>query len=89
MRPNATSGNPGHTYRFYNGSYGTPAYSFGDGMSYTTFTQVCKDTHSHFGVAPCVRLHSFTCFVWPVCDCVRRVCLWRRRRCPRTPCRRS
>jgi hypothetical protein len=34
MRPNATSGNPGRTYRFYNG---TPVFSFGDGLSYSTF----------------------------------------------------
>ncbi len=29
MRPNATSGNPGHTYRFYTG---TPVYPFGSGL---------------------------------------------------------
>ena len=29
MRPNATSGNPGHTYRFYTG---TPVYAFGTGL---------------------------------------------------------
>ncbi len=29
MRPNATSGNPGHTYRFYTG---TPIYPFGTGL---------------------------------------------------------
>ncbi len=29
MRPNATTGNPGHTYRFYTG---TPVYPFGAGL---------------------------------------------------------
>jgi hypothetical protein len=29
MRPNTTSGNPGHTYRFYTG---TPVYAFGTGL---------------------------------------------------------
>merc|ERR1711907_738598 len=37
MRPNATSGNPGRSYRFYTG---TPVFKFGEGMSYSTF-----DTH--------------------------------------------
>jgi hypothetical protein len=31
MRANVTSGNPGHTYRFYTG---TPVYPFGFGLSY-------------------------------------------------------
>jgi len=35
MRPNATAGTPGRTYRFYTG---TPVYPFGSGMSYTTFS---------------------------------------------------
>ena len=35
MRPNATSGNPGRSYRFYTG--GDEVYKFGDGLSYTTF----------------------------------------------------
>jgi hypothetical protein len=35
MRPNATSGNPGRTYRFYTGQ---PVYEFGFGLSYTNFT---------------------------------------------------
>jgi len=35
MRANATSGNPGHTYRFYTG---TPVYPFGHGLSYSNFT---------------------------------------------------
>ena len=34
MRPNATTGNPGRTYRFYTGD---PVFRFGEGMSYTTF----------------------------------------------------
>lgn len=35
MRPNPTTGFPGRTYRFYKGP---TVFSFGDGMSYTTFT---------------------------------------------------
>ena len=31
MRPNATTGNPGHTYRFYTGN---PVYPFGAGLRY-------------------------------------------------------
>ena len=34
MRPNAATGHPGRTYRFYTG---TPVYEFGHGISYTTF----------------------------------------------------
>ena len=34
VRPNATTGNPGRTHRFYTGN---PVYKFGDGMGYTTF----------------------------------------------------
>merc|ERR1712100_833683 len=34
MRPNATSGNPGRSYRFYTGP---TVFSFGDGFSYTSF----------------------------------------------------
>jgi len=34
MRPNNRTGNPGRTYRFYNG---TAVYEFGTGLSYTTF----------------------------------------------------
>ena len=34
MRPNATSGNPGHTYKFY---LGQPVYPFGSGLTYSTF----------------------------------------------------
>jgi hypothetical protein len=34
MRPNATTGNPGRTHRFYTGE---PVYAFGDGMGYTSF----------------------------------------------------
>jgi len=35
MRPNASTGNPGHTYKFYTG---TPVYEFGTGLSYSQFT---------------------------------------------------
>jgi beta-glucosidase-like glycosyl hydrolase len=35
MRPNASSPNPGRTYRFFTG---TPVYPFGYGLSYTNFT---------------------------------------------------
>jgi len=35
MRPNASNGNPGRTYRFYTG---TPVYAFGTGLSYTNFS---------------------------------------------------
>jgi hypothetical protein len=35
MRPNATTGNPGRTYRFYTGQ---AVYEYGSGLSYTTFT---------------------------------------------------
>jgi len=35
MRPNASNGNPGRTYRFYTG---TPVYPFGFGLHYTNFT---------------------------------------------------
>ena len=35
MRPNATANYPGRTYRFYTGN---AIYSFGDGLSYTTFS---------------------------------------------------
>lgn len=34
MRPDPVTGNPGRGYRFYTGK---PVYSFGDGLSYTTF----------------------------------------------------
>ena len=34
FRPNAITGNPGRTHRFYTG---TPVYSFGDGLSYSRF----------------------------------------------------
>jgi beta-glucosidase-like glycosyl hydrolase len=37
MRPNASSNNPGRSYRFYTG---TPVYAFGDGLSYTNFSVV-------------------------------------------------
>jgi len=37
MRPNASNGNPGRTYRFYTG---TPVYEFGTGLSYTNFSVV-------------------------------------------------
>jgi len=34
MRPNATTGNPGRSHRFYTG---TPVFAFGEGLSYTAF----------------------------------------------------
>lgn len=34
MRPNATTGNPGRSHRFYQG---TPVFAFGEGLSYTSF----------------------------------------------------
>ena len=37
VRPNSTTGNPGRGYRFY---MGDPVYSFGAGLSYTTFDHV-------------------------------------------------
>jgi len=37
VRPNATTGNPGRTHRFYTGK---PVYKFGAGMSYATFSYV-------------------------------------------------
>lgn len=45
MRPNASNGNPGRTYRFFTG---TPVYEFGTGLSYTNFTYKWisnKETH--------------------------------------------
>ena len=35
MRPNASTGSPGRTYMFYTGS---PVFSFGQGLSYTSFS---------------------------------------------------
>ena len=35
MRPNASTGYPGRTYRFYTGK---TLYEFGDGLSFTTFS---------------------------------------------------
>ena len=37
MRPDDSSGYPGRTYRFYTG--GDEVFRFGDGLTYTTFTQ--------------------------------------------------
>jgi beta-glucosidase-like glycosyl hydrolase len=42
MRPNAETGNPGRSYRFYNGS---TVFSFGDGLSYTTLEHSVSMTH--------------------------------------------
>jgi hypothetical protein len=42
MRPNAETGNPGRSYRFYNGD---TVFSFGDGLSYTTFQHSVSMTH--------------------------------------------
>ena len=36
-RPNATTGNPGRTYRFYADKRAPPVYTFGAGLSYTSF----------------------------------------------------
>eukprot|EP01060_Flectonema_neradi_P015965 TRINITY_DN225_c0_g1_i1.p1 TRINITY_DN225_c0_g1~~TRINITY_DN225_c0_g1_i1.p1 ORF type:complete len:751 (+),score=186.03 TRINITY_DN225_c0_g1_i1:68-2320(+) len=35
FRPNASTNNPGRTYRFFTG---TPVYAYGSGLSYTTFS---------------------------------------------------
>eukprot|EP00463_Aulacantha_scolymantha_P005488 TRINITY_DN684_c0_g1_i4.p1 TRINITY_DN684_c0_g1~~TRINITY_DN684_c0_g1_i4.p1 ORF type:complete len:399 (-),score=85.02 TRINITY_DN684_c0_g1_i4:105-1301(-) len=40
MRPNASSHNPGRTYRFYTGK---AVYDFGTGLSYTTFSYSSSD----------------------------------------------
>jgi hypothetical protein len=45
MRPNATSNNPGRTYRFYEG---TPVYPFGYGLSYTNFNFTFPDSSALF-----------------------------------------
>jgi len=42
MRPNAETGNPGRSYRFYTGP---TVFSFGDGLSYTTFEHSVTMTH--------------------------------------------
>ena len=39
MRPDAATGYPGRTHRFYTG---TPLWSFGTGLSYTTFARAIK-----------------------------------------------
>jgi len=39
MRPNATTGCPGRTYRFFTGE---PVFKFGEGMSYTTFEATAR-----------------------------------------------
>ena len=39
-RPNATTGNPGRTYRFYADQRAPPVYKFGAGLSYTSFGHV-------------------------------------------------
>jgi len=41
MRPNAKTGNPGRTYRFYTG---TPVYKFGEGLRYSTFNSAMDIT---------------------------------------------
>jgi len=43
MRPNASNGNPGRTYRFYTG---LPVYAFGTGLSYTNFSVVVSAEQS-------------------------------------------
>jgi len=40
MRPNATTGNPGRSHRFYTGD---AVYKFGHGLSYTTFSTTVVD----------------------------------------------
>eukprot|EP00937_MAST-01D_sp_MAST-1D-sp2_P000610 g610.t1 len=40
MRPNATSGNPGRSYRFYTG--GDEVYKFGAGMGYSAMTHALR-----------------------------------------------
>jgi len=41
MRPDPNTGNPGRGYRFYTGM---PVYSFGDGLSYTSFAYTVPET---------------------------------------------
>ena len=45
MRPNATEGYPGRSYRFYTGE---PVFAFGDGMSYTTFDTTVESQPATF-----------------------------------------
>ena len=47
MRP-GRFGYPGRTYRFYTGE---PVYSFGEGMSYTTFSYTAKTASTHIAAA--------------------------------------
>ncbi|XP_057784944.1 beta-xylosidase/alpha-L-arabinofuranosidase 2-like [Salvia miltiorrhiza] len=48
MRPNPTTGFPGRTYRFYKGP---TVFSFGDGLSYTTFNYELLATPKHISLA--------------------------------------
>ena len=45
MRPNATEGYPGRSYRFYTGE---PVFAFGDGMSYTAFDTTLESQPATF-----------------------------------------
>eukprot|EP00659_Diplonema_papillatum_P011960 gene11960-18457_t len=48
MRPNASSHNPGRTYRFYPGPF---VYEYGDGLSYTTFSYTQSAGQAAAGVS--------------------------------------
>lgn len=57
MRPNATRGFPGRTYRFYTGK---PVYPFGHGLSYSTFSKCIKSAPTTILVKP--TFNSFSIF---------------------------
>ena len=59
MRPNATTGCPGRTHRFYTG---TPVFKFGEGMSYSSFeyTEVSLDGGSDDDPSPSLSLNDLS-----------------------------